>query len=97
MDNSVAHKSRLSFSLQDVATEWGEPIEVSILRREDFRWAKPKNKKADVLQMGTGPAQTRGHQYGASVRLLARSNANEDRHSLLVCFAPSLTHSQCSS
>jgi leucyl aminopeptidase len=68
MDNGPAVAQSSAYSLQTSSTAWGDPIEVSLLRREDFQWAKPKTKKSDVLQMGSAvPAGARGHQYGATV------------------------------
>jgi len=37
IDNSVAHKEKIAESLRDAGSHLGDPFEVSILRREDFK------------------------------------------------------------
>jgi hypothetical protein len=41
-----------------------EPFEVSVLRKDDFEFVKPKNSDYDVLQCNTQPSSmtSRGHQ-----------------------------------
>merc|ERR1712188_182496 len=63
MDNGPARAVRSSFGLQDAGHVWGDPLEVSTLRRDDIAALKPKTAKADILQLG-GPR--RGHQFAGA-------------------------------
>jgi leucyl aminopeptidase len=68
LDNSVAKRDRQSFALQEHGEMWGDPLEVTTLRKEDFAFIAPKHKGFDVLQCNTAPssATPRGHQFPAA-------------------------------
>jgi leucyl aminopeptidase len=65
LDNSVAKKDRQSYALQDHGEVWGDPLEVTSLRREDVAFVAAKNKTFDLLQCNTAPSSgtPRGHQF----------------------------------
>jgi leucyl aminopeptidase len=73
LDNGPAFREGYSRKLQEVSELWGEPFEVSVLRKDDFEFVKPKNSDYDVLQCNTQPSSmtARGHQvhscYGCYV------------------------------
>ena len=50
----------LAESLFASGARWGDPFEVSRVRKEDFDAAKGKSMYEDILQVGGGP---RGHQF----------------------------------
>lgn len=53
-----------SFVLMSHFEHEQEPFEVSVLRKDDFEFVKPKNSDYDVLQCNTQPSSmtSRGHQ-----------------------------------
>lgn len=63
MDNGPARATRHSFRLQDAGHVYGDPLEVSTMRREDFEALECKTSRADILQLG-GPK--RGHQFAGA-------------------------------
>ena len=64
-DNGPSRQVGVSRMLQEKGELWGEPIEVSSLRKEDFDFVSPRNSTFDVLQSGLAPssATARGHQF----------------------------------
>eukprot|EP00026_Physarum_polycephalum_P003648 Phypoly_transcript_03661.p1 GENE.Phypoly_transcript_03661~~Phypoly_transcript_03661.p1 ORF type:complete len:548 (+),score=101.48 Phypoly_transcript_03661:27-1646(+) len=67
VENAPARSLELSHTLQKLGEVWGEPLEVSTLRREDVAIIAPKNKTYDILQANTLPSSqtARGHQFPA--------------------------------
>eukprot|EP01094_Clydonella_sp_ATCC50884_P022193 TRINITY_DN5055_c0_g1_i1.p1 TRINITY_DN5055_c0_g1~~TRINITY_DN5055_c0_g1_i1.p1 ORF type:complete len:520 (-),score=167.39 TRINITY_DN5055_c0_g1_i1:146-1705(-) len=63
MDNGPARAVRHSFRLQDAGHLYGDPLEVSTMRREDYEALECKTTRADILQLG-GPK--RGHQFAGA-------------------------------
>jgi leucyl aminopeptidase len=65
VDNGVAKKHRQSYALQEHGEIWGDPLEVTTLRREDVSFGAPKNKTYDLVQCNTAPSSStpRGHQF----------------------------------
>jgi len=68
LPNGPAKKAGTGKSIYEISEQWGEPFELSHLRREDYDFVKPRNKTFDVLQANNKPSsQTpRGHQYPAA-------------------------------
>jgi len=68
VDNAVGKREGLARSLQQSGEVWGDPFEVSILRREDVSVIAPKNKSFDVVQClpASSTGTSRGHQYPAA-------------------------------
>jgi len=70
LDNGPAKKQKLGKNLQKVGEIWGDPFELSLLRKEDFNFIKPKNSTFDVIQASVGQSH-RGHQYPAAFLAVA--------------------------
>jgi len=65
MDNGPAHHIKQSQELQAAGHLWGDPFEISTLRREDYNFIAPKNSAYDLLQCNNLPSSgtPRGHQF----------------------------------
>jgi len=65
IENGPARRRGIAQTLADIGEAWGDPFELSRLRREDFDFIKPRSASEDVLSANTVPSvQTpRGHQY----------------------------------
>jgi leucyl aminopeptidase len=73
VDNGPGRRNRLGSGLATVGDQWGDPIEVSRLRREDFAFVRPRTQADDVLQCNNAPssATERGHQFPVAFLLRA--------------------------
>ncbi|XP_058793754.1 putative aminopeptidase W07G4.4 [Phymastichus coffea] len=74
LDNSVARTESNAYKLQACGEVMGDPMEVSILRKEDFEAQKGKCEGDDVIQSGGSKAQggpTRGHQGPTAFLVMA--------------------------
>jgi len=73
LDNGPAKIQNLSSRLQLAGELWGDPLEVSTLRREDFNFVRGRNPDFDVLQCNNEPssATSRGHQFPAAFLIRA--------------------------
>ncbi|MCB9834175.1 MAG: leucyl aminopeptidase family protein [Planctomycetes bacterium] len=78
LDNRPALDLGVSRGLQDQGEIWGDPFEVSRLRREDWDFIAPKSRADDVLSCNNAPSsQTpRGHQF--PMAFLARASGLAD-------------------
>ncbi|GIU18588.1 MULTISPECIES: leucyl aminopeptidase family protein [unclassified Shewanella] len=67
VENSVAKQQNVASVMQEQASLWGEPIEVSQLRRDDFSKIVDPSAAADMLSSNNAPSSVtaRGHQYPA--------------------------------
>jgi len=65
IENGPAQKRGIARRLAELGDEWGDPFELSRLRREDYDFIAPRSLAEDVLSANTVPSvQTpRGHQY----------------------------------
>lgn len=65
LDNGPAFEAGVSKRLGEVGDLWGDPFEVSRLRREDWDFVKPRSAADDVLSCNNAPssATARGHQF----------------------------------
>ncbi len=65
LDNGPARAARVSERLAEVGDLWGDPFDISRLRREDFDFVRPRTLADDVLQCNNAPssATPRGHQF----------------------------------
>uniref|UniRef100_A0A914WL62 Cytosol aminopeptidase domain-containing protein n=1 Tax=Plectus sambesii TaxID=2011161 RepID=A0A914WL62_9BILA len=72
MDNGPALKSRCCYTLQEAAHEYGQPVEISRYRHEDFDFHRGESEAEDLRQGNTKPSvQTlRGHQCPAAFMLM---------------------------
>lgn len=68
VENSVAKQANVAANMQEQASFWGEPIEVSQLRRDDFSKIVDPSAAADMLSSNNAPSSVtaRGHQYPAA-------------------------------
>lgn len=78
IDNSVARTIQNAYKLQACGEVMGDPMEVSILRREDFALHKGKTEGDDIIQSGSksSAATERGHQ-GPCAFLVMASGLNK--------------------
>ena len=65
LDNGPARLAAVAESLGHQGDLWGDPFEVSRLRREDYDFVQPRTKADDVLSCNNAPssATARGHQF----------------------------------
>jgi leucyl aminopeptidase len=68
IENGPARRRSVALQLAEVGEAWGEPFELSRLRREDFAFIAPRSLAEDVLSANTLPSAltARGHQYPAA-------------------------------
>ncbi len=68
VENAVARAQAMGGELQAISEQWGEPFELSRLRREDFAQVAPRTPSEDLLSSNNGPsvAIARGHQFPAA-------------------------------
>ncbi|MCG9728851.1 leucyl aminopeptidase family protein [Shewanella sp. Isolate13] len=68
VENSVAKQASVASNMQEQALLWGEPIEVTQLRRDDFSKIVDPSEAADMLSSNNAPSSVtvRGHQYPAA-------------------------------
>lgn len=73
MDNSVAKVNRESQKIQEAGTCLGDPFEISVLRREDFKNHKGCWEGDDVNQCSNDSASKamRGHQGPGAFLIMA--------------------------
>jgi len=73
LDNGPAKKLNIASDLQTAGDIWGDPFEISTLRREDFKSMQNHNRSQggsfDVLQYSNSPH--RGHQSAAAFMMIA--------------------------
>ncbi|GGI72666.1 M17 family metallopeptidase [Shewanella gelidii] len=81
VENSVAKREKVAEELQQVGQTWGEPLEVSSLRPDDFDKIVDPSGAADVLSSNNAPSSitARGHQFPAAFLLVA---SGLDQHGL---------------
>jgi len=81
MDNGPALAQGRSVKLQAAGEVWGDPFEISTLRRDDYDFIAPKNSAYDVLQCNNLPssATARGHQFPAAFIIIA---SGLDKHGI---------------
>jgi leucyl aminopeptidase len=84
IDNRAARRDGIAQRLSDQGELWGDPFEISRLRREDWAFIKPRTKADDVLNCNNGPssATPRGHQFPAAFLAIASGlDAHSHKHS----------------
>jgi len=83
LDNPIARDLGISADLQRVGDSWGDPVEVSRLRKDDFDFIKPKNKAYDVVQcnLAASSVTPRGHQFPMAFISIASGVSKQDRSS----------------
>ncbi len=73
MDNGPARALHVAELLADIGERWGEPFELSRLRREDVDFIKARSRADDVLSCNNAAssATARGHQFPMAFLSLA--------------------------
>jgi leucyl aminopeptidase len=73
LDNGPARSLGTAEALMAAGDRFGDPFEVSRLRREDFDFVQPRTKADDVLSCNTAPSTmtARGHQFPMAFLCLA--------------------------
>jgi leucyl aminopeptidase len=73
LDNGPARIHRIASGLAAMGEIWGDPFEISRVRREDFDFVRPRSKADDVLQCNNAASAvtTRGHQFPAAFLAIA--------------------------
>ncbi|WP_394204747.1 M17 family metallopeptidase [Shewanella waksmanii] len=91
VENSVARKQGVAEKLQSVSEQWGEAVEVSRLRKEDFGKIVDPSNAADCISSNNAPSSitARGHQYPAAFLLKA---SGLDQHGLASANPIAYTH-----
>ncbi|XP_013394128.1 putative aminopeptidase W07G4.4 [Lingula anatina] len=81
LDNGPASKEQTSQKMQAVGSQYGDPFEISNIRREDYEFHKGKSEYEDVLQCNNLPSTMtpRGHQTPAAFMIMA---SGLDKHGI---------------
>jgi len=82
VENGLANRLyHVGNKLQTAGGIWGDPFEISTLRREDFNFVRGPNSSCDVLQCNTQPSSVtaRGHQFPAAFLINA---SGLDKHGI---------------
>jgi len=79
LDNGPARSNGVAERLAAQGELWGDPFELSRLRREDFDFVAPRTKADDVLSCNNLPSSgtARGHQFPMAFLVIA---AGLDKH-----------------
>jgi leucyl aminopeptidase len=79
LDNGPARSNGVAERLAAQGELWGDPFELSRLRREDFDFVAPRTKADDVLSCNNLPSSgtARGHQFPMAFLAIA---AGLDKH-----------------
>ncbi|MEO1233707.1 MAG: leucyl aminopeptidase family protein [Myxococcota bacterium] len=79
LDNGPARALRTADRLAEAGDRWGEPVEVSRLRREDWDFVRPRTSADDVLSCNNAASSVtpRGHQFPMAFLAVA---SGLDRH-----------------
>ena len=80
MANGPAREEGLALDLAESGDRWGDPFEISRLRREDFDRVQPRSRADDVLSCNNAPSsQTpRGHQFPMAFLAIASGLSRHD-------------------
>jgi len=81
IENGAARAEGVASTLDLIGEHWGDPFEVSRVRREDYEFIKPKTAADDVLSCNNLPSAgtPRGHQFPAAFLAVA---SGLDKHSV---------------
>lgn len=73
IENGPARRRNVSSTLDAIGELWGDPFEVSRLRREDYEMVEPRTKADDLLSCNNLPSSgtARGHQFPAAFLAIA--------------------------
>jgi len=64
MPNGPAIAAKVAESIRDAGEAWGDPFEISTIRRDDYAFGKGDGEMCDVVQCNNAPSTMtpRGHQ-----------------------------------
>ncbi|XP_071948572.1 putative aminopeptidase W07G4.4 [Antedon mediterranea] len=81
MDNGPARKKQCAQEIQKAGEKFGDPFEISTIRREDYKFHAGKSEYEDVLQCNNQPSSrtARGHQGPGAFLILA---SGLDKHGI---------------
>lgn len=81
MDNGPAKKLRTSYLMQEAGDVYGDPFEISTIRRDDYEFHKGKSEYEDILQCNNQPssATPRGHQTPSAFLIMS---SGLDKHGI---------------
>ncbi|XP_041368476.1 putative aminopeptidase W07G4.4 [Gigantopelta aegis] len=81
LDNGPAKKMNNAQKIQEVGDEFGDPFEISTLRRDDYDFVKGPSEYEDLLQANNQPSTmtARGHQMPAAFMIGA---SGMDKHGI---------------
>lgn len=73
MDNGPAADAETAQTLSRVGDAWGDPFEISRLRRDDYDFVKPRSRADDVISCNNAPSSgtPRGHQFPGAFLAIA--------------------------
>lgn len=73
IENGVARARGVARALDAIGEQWGDPYELSRLRREDYEFIQPRTRADDVLSCNNLPSSgtARGHQFPAAFLAVA--------------------------
>ncbi|KAK0070474.1 aminopeptidase W07G4.4 isoform X2 [Biomphalaria pfeifferi] len=73
LDNGPARNLNTAQNIQESGEQYGDPFEISTIRREDYEFHKGKSEYEDVLQCNNSPSTltNRGHQTPAAFLIMA--------------------------
>lgn len=65
MSNGPARRAKLAAAIQAAGEEWGDPCELSTIRREDYAFVEARSDAEDVVSCNSEPSSmtARGHQF----------------------------------
>lgn len=80
VENGVSRLAQCGRVLSDIGERWGEPMELSRLRREDFAQVAPRSESEDLLSSNNGASVniSRGHQF--PLAFLLKSSGLDSYH-----------------
>ena len=81
LDNEPARQRGTAQSMADAGDRWGDPCDVSRLRREDWDFVAPRTSADDVLSCNNAPSTltARGHQFPMAFLAIASGLVNHSR------------------
>jgi leucyl aminopeptidase len=84
IENGPAQQQGVARALSELGEQWGDPFELSRLRREDYDFIRPRSAADDVLSANPQPSSVtaRGHQYPAAFLTVASGLSQHGRDSV---------------
>jgi len=74
VDNGPAKNLKVAEDLKQIGESWGDPFEVSSLRKEDFQAIQKSNQAFEVVNASYSPS--RGHQQAAAFLMITSGLSN---------------------